>query len=124
MPLSFQIVGIAQVRALGLAYCLLVVVGVVFSLLSYYQSLQPSAIKWPAELPHGLSKPMLALEFARTVSDVRQIVGDQADPRRAKMLALLRIDTFGFIPTYWLFFLSLSWLLAHRSISNALWLGM
>lgn len=116
-------VGTATVRALGLAYCLLLLLGVVFSLLSPYQS-RPVAIERPAGLPHGLSKPMMALEFARTVGDIRQIVGDQGDLRRAQMLALLRIDTFGFIPTYWLFFISLSWLLSHRSISYSFWCGV
>lgn len=120
----FHPVGIVTLRTLGLVYCLLILVGAVFSLLSYYQSQQPYAIKSPAELPHGLSKPMLALEFVRSVNDVQQIVGDQGDQRRAQMLALLRIDTFGFIPTYWLFFLSLSWLLAHRSISHSFWFGV
>ena len=124
MPISFRTVGIAQLRTLGLAYCLLLLLGVVFSVLSYYQSRQPSAIKWPDQFPHGLSKPMLALEFVRTIDEVKQIVGDQPDPRRVEMLALLKIDTFGFIPTYWLFFLSLGWLLAHRSISHAFWLGV
>jgi hypothetical protein len=123
MPLYFQIVGIAQVRALGLAYCALILLGVVFSLLSGHRSPQPPSIK-PDKLPHGLSKPMLALEFARTVDDVQKIVGDQGDPRRANMLASLRIDTFGIIPTYWLFFLSLSWLLAHRTISYSFWCGV
>jgi hypothetical protein len=123
MPLAFQIVGTAQVRALGIAYCLLLLLGVVFSLLSSSQSRARSDAP-PAKLPHGLSKPMLALELARTVDDVEQIVGDQGDPRRAKMLALLRTDTFGFIPTYWLYFLSLSWLLAHRSIPYSFWFGV
>lgn len=124
MSLSFQIVGIAQIRTLGLIYCLLILLGVVLSLISNYQSRQPPKIQWPEKFPHGLSKPMLALEFARTVDDIQRIVGDQGDPRRANMLALLRIDTFGFIPTYWLFFLSLSWLLGHRSIPYSFWFGV
>lgn len=124
MAQGFHLVGTVTLRVLGLAYCLLLLVGVLLSLISYYQSRLPGAIEWPGSFPHGLSKPMMALEFARTVDDIRQIVGDQGDPRRAQMLALLRIDTFGFIPTYWLFFLSLSWLLAHRSIPYSLWYGV
>lgn len=124
MAQVYHSVGTVTVRALGLAYCLLLLLGVVFSLLSLYQSRRPAAIEWPGRFPHGLSKPMMALEFARTVDDVGQIVGDQGDSRRARMLALLRIDTFGFIPTYWLFFLSLSWLLSHRSISYSFWCGV
>jgi hypothetical protein len=121
MSQSFGTVGVTQVRIIGLAYGLLILAAVIASALAYYRARQPTAIKWPAEFPHGLSKPMLALEFAEAVDDIRQVVGDRADPRRAEMLASLKIDTFGFIPTYWLFFLSLSWLLAHRSISNAFW---
>ena len=123
MSQSFGTVGVTQVRIIGMAYGLLLLAGVIAAALAYYQARQPTAIKWPAELPHGLSKPMMALEFAETVDDIRQVVGDQAD-RRAEMLASLKIDTFGIIPIYWLFFLSLSWLLAHRSISNAFWLGI
>lgn len=124
MRLSFHSVGVAQVRALGVAYCVLILLGVVLSLLSYYQSRRPPLIKWPDKFPHGLSQPMLALEFARTPDDIEKTVGAQGDLRRARMLALLRTDTFGLIPTYWLFFLSLSWLLAHRSISKSVWFGL
>ncbi|MDX6406253.1 MAG: hypothetical protein QOH70_3708 [Blastocatellia bacterium] len=55
MSLAFQIVGTAQVRALGVAYCLLLLLGVVFSLLSSYQSRVRSDAP-PAKLPHGLSQ--------------------------------------------------------------------
>src|ERR1700704_3031885 len=102
MSQSFGTVGVTQVRIIGMAYGFLILAGVIASALAYYQSRQPTAIKWPAELPHGLSKPMMALEFAETVDDIRQVVGDQAD-RRAEMLASLKIDTFGIIPIYWLF---------------------
>lgn len=70
------------------------------------------------------TKPVLSLELPRSADDVKTIVGDDGDERRAVMRAGLVHDSLFFIPGYTFFFLGASWLLSQRTHWHGfVWLG-
>jgi phage shock protein PspC (stress-responsive transcriptional regulator) len=73
--------------------------------------------------PPGFKKPVLSIEMATTRADVERVVGDAGDSDRFQMRGQQLLD-FLFIPSYWIEFLLISCLLAHRKFRGAKYLGL
>lgn len=78
--------------------------------------------------PGGLHKPVLALELARSVADVREILGDEAtaqgQARREWQRKMLKGDYQFFIPIYWALLVGFSLLLTRRRFQGAMRVGV
>jgi hypothetical protein len=120
------IVSATLVRLFGVILCALIVLALG---LPYY-SKNVKKRKYPerAALPGGLSKPMLALELVRSQAEVEEVLGKDTDESNIVMRNMLKEDlkgdSYAFIPTYWLLFVAMSWLLAHRHWDWAMWMGI
>lgn len=90
-------------------------------LLLWQHTMQPAESRdWPG----GFSRAALALELpisSRAVQQTFQLLGDEGIKRQHQALI---VDSYGFIPTYWLVIGLLGWLLMMRSIRLAKTAGL
>jgi hypothetical protein len=78
------------------------------------------------QLPHGLTRPALAIEFA-VLSEIDGILGQRDAAGDSPMRSQLRNGLYGdyfFIAMYWLLFAGMSALLATRNHRWAVWAGV
>ncbi len=108
----------AVIRGIGILGVLLVVIGL-------WMEFRPPRVKAVSPLPNGFTQPVLAMELAKTVADVEQIVGQQGNS--VDQLKALRCNTkrdFALILTYMSLFLAMSMVLAQREFAWAPWLAV
>ena len=75
------------------------------------------------DLPRGFTSHVLAMEMARSMQEVKMIVGEPGHSDRSEMLEQQYMD-FVFIAAYWLEFSLISVLLGQRSFRFAKALGL
>lgn len=114
------------VRVFGAILCALIVVALGFTLYSKYVKKREYPDRKP--LPGGLSKPMLALELVRSKEEVEMVLGSDTDESNTRMRDLMRedlkVDSFAFIPIYWLVIMAMSWLLVRRPSEWSTWMAI
>lgn len=117
------------IRAIGVLALLFVVVAVYMETMAKgFTAVQPAQENGPCnfkagELPQGLKGRVLAMEMVRSRCDVEAIVGDVSHANRGVMRGSLKVDTYGFIPVYWLLYVLLGLVLIRRGSHWAMWVG-
>ena len=111
---------VTLVRAIGALASVMVLLAIV-SIVTQRTSPAPKT-----QLPHGLTRPALAIEFAE-LSEVDGILGNRDAAGDSPMRSFIRKGLYGdyfFIAMYWLLFMGMSALLALRSHRWAVWAGV
>jgi hypothetical protein len=76
---------------------------------------EPKREPWPG----GFSQPGTALELPRSVADVHDTLQSLGTDGIRKQHQALTVDSFGIIPTYWILFSLMGWILMQRRIPGA-----
>ncbi|GAC1446126.1 MAG: hypothetical protein NVSMB56_02010 [Pyrinomonadaceae bacterium] len=67
---------------------------------------------------------VMDMELAKSRSDIANIIGDIGHPNREAMKFQIKLDTFLFIPSYWLLYGLLGLLMVKRGTTWEMWLGV
>ncbi len=111
---------VTLIRAIGALASVMVLLAVVSIVM---QRTSPPPV---TQLPQGLTRPALAIEFAE-LSEVDGILGQRDAAGDSPMRSFIRKGLYGdyfFIAMYWLLFAGMSALLAVRSHRWAVWAGV